>query len=50
MLISYIAKIKFVFTWVDLSNRACLYIKYEMIKVNGTRNTTKLKQMFHFRY
>ena len=50
MLISKIAKVNFVVTWVDLSNRACLYIKYEMIKVNVTRNTTKLRQMFHFRY
>ena len=47
---AHIAKIKFLFTWVDLSNGPCLYIKYEIMKINVTRNTTKLRQMFHFRY
>ena len=31
------------------SNGACVYMKYEIMKMNATRNANKQKEMFLFR-
>ena len=45
----YNAKIKFLCLGLISSNGACVYMKYEIMKMNATRNANKQKEMFLFR-